>query len=101
MSDPIPVITRIINADNGSSRSGKLASNAPEEIQLKSGSTIARPSGDRPASFTADATDTTNNPTMTATAIDPDQGLVNRRPTAALIRNPTRGNAAMESSITK
>src|SRR4051812_608570 len=99
ISEPMPVTTRSIKAESGSTRSEKSALKAPDVIQVKTVWTIARDSSGRPASWTTDTSATANEATIAATATRPDTDFESRRPAAALIRNPMNGKSGISSSM--
>src|SRR4051812_19621776 len=99
ISAPMPVITRIITLDSGSSRSVNGASNSPDEIQLNTRCTISRDCGSRPTSDTTAARATANDATIAPTATADDARLARRRPKLALTRKPRNGRSAISSSM--
>src|SRR5581483_2440886 len=94
----MPVTTRIITADSGSSRNVKFTLKSPAVIQSNTGCTMARDSGSRPTRRHTDASATTNDAIIAPHATAPDALLVMRRPTLALTRNPTNGRSGISSS---
>src|SRR6266851_7350421 len=101
MSDPIPVTTRIITADSGSSRSVKPAVKSPDEIQVNTRPTIARESGGSATSRHTASSDTANEPAIAPHAMAPAAALLTRRPKPAFTRKPRSGRSGINSSITK
>src|SRR5436190_10888732 len=101
ISDPMPVTTRIIKADSGSSRSVKSARNVPAAIHEYTRSSISRPSGSRPSSLNTPTTAMTNDARIAAQAIPPDKAFDRRRPTDAFTRNPRNGRGAIASSTAR
>src|SRR4051812_40549855 len=99
ISAPMPVTTRIITLDSGSSRSVNGASNSPEEIQLNTRWTSSRDAGSRPTSDTTAASATTKDATIAPTATAPAAVLVSRRPRLALTRKPRNGSSGISSSM--
>src|SRR3954462_2707248 len=99
ISEPMPVMTRIITADNGSRRSVKSALKSPEVIQVKTWFTIARASGSSWTRRTTDSSDTAKEPIIAPQATAPAAALDTRRPKLALTRNPRNGRSGISSSI--
>src|SRR5579872_4045621 len=99
ISEPMPVMTRIITDDNGSSRSAKAAVKSPDAIHVKTGSTIARDSGGIPISFATSTSDTRNDNRIEPHATAPAAPLPMRRPKLALTRKPSSGRSGMRRSI--
>src|SRR4051794_40699157 len=99
ISEPMPVMTRIITADNGSRRSVKSALKSPEVIQVKTWFTIARASGSSWTRRTTDSSDTAKEPIIALQATAPAAALDTRRPKLALTRNPRNGRSGISSSI--
>ena len=95
----MPVTTRIINADSGSSRSVKFTLKSPEVIQVKIGWAIERDSGARATSSATARADTANDASMAPHAIAPATRVLTRRPKLALSRKPTNGRSGISSSI--
>src|SRR5712692_7778503 len=101
MSDPIPVTTRIITDDSGSSRSVNPAVKSPDEIQVNTCPTIARESGGSATSRHTASSDTTKDPAIAPHATAPAAALLTRRPKLAFTRKPRSGRSGISSSITK
>src|SRR3954468_2306719 len=100
ISEPMPVITRIITAESGSRRSVNAASKSPDRIQLKTYWTIARDSPSCCNSRNTAASDTAKAPAIAPTATAPDADFARRRPTLALTRNPSSGSSGISNSMT-
>src|SRR5215203_5969242 len=98
ISEPMPVITRIISDDSGSRRRLKLAWKVPEVIQEKTVCEIARDSGGRPTSCQTAASERANEPSITAQATPPATDLDSRRPRLELTRKPRNGRRGISSS---
>src|SRR5918995_1104761 len=98
MSEPMPVMTRIITADSGSSRNARSTKKSPELIQVKRLTLISRPSGSMPASDQTCMTETANAASIIRQARPPDTFLVRRLPTLALTRKPRNGNRGISDS---
>src|SRR5258706_6383117 len=99
ISEPMPVITRIITDDSGSSRSVKAAVKSPDVIQVNAWLAIARDSCGRPTSCHTAASDTTNDPTIAPHATAPAAALLTRRPKLAVSRKPRNGSRGMRISM--
>src|SRR5438874_7893780 len=97
----MPVTTRIITADNGSTRSVKLAVKSPDVIHVKIGFAIARDSGSMPTSRTTAASETANDPSIAPHATAPDAALLRRRPTLAFTRKPRNGRSGISSNMSR
>ena len=95
----MPVTTRIITAESGSSRSVKSAVKSPDVIQLNTGSEITRASVSRDTSCTTENSDTAKDATITPHATAPAAALLTRFPRLAFARKPRNGNSGMRSSI--
>src|SRR5437762_10423503 len=95
----MPVTTRIITADKGSTRSVKLAVKSPDVIQVNTWFAIARDSGSSPTSRTTAASETPNDPSIAPHATAPDAALPRRRPALAFTRKPRNGSSGISSSI--
>src|SRR5437867_2226284 len=98
ISDPIPVTTRIIKADKGSTRSVKLTLKAPDVIQLKTRWLTRRDSGGSAARFHAVTTAMRNDASTEPQAIVPAAALPTRRPRPAVSRKPTNGRSGIRRS---
>src|ERR1035437_854929 len=99
MSDPIPVTTRIITAESGSSRSVKVTAKSPELIQVNTCWAMARASAGNAISLKTETSDTRNDAIIAPHAIAPEAGLLTRRPKLAFSRNPTSGRSGISSSM--
>src|SRR6516225_1490054 len=99
MSDPIPVTTRIMTADSGSSRNVSPTLKSPDVIQVNACCTIERSSGWSETSCQTAAIETRKDSRMAPHATLPETCLVNRRPRLAFSRNPTSGRTGTRSSI--
>src|SRR6476619_4400599 len=99
MSEPMPVTTRIITADSGSSLNDSETAKSPERIHVYASFTIARESSGRPTRRATAATETANDASMTAHAMPPDTLLDSRRPKLALTTKPRSGRSGISSSI--
>src|SRR5262245_20854816 len=99
MSEPMPVITRIITAESGSSSSVKLASKLPEWIQSNTRCDTTRESAGRPTRLQTDAADTASDASITPHAIAPEAVFESRRPSEAFSTKPTSGRSGISSSI--
>src|SRR5712692_355140 len=95
----MPVTTRIITADSGSSRSVNPAVKSPEVIQVNTWLAIARDSGSSETRRITAASATTNDPSMAPQATPPAAALLTRRPTLAFTRKPRKGKSGIRSSI--
>src|SRR5215831_16869673 len=99
MSVPIPVTTRIMTADNGSSRSATGTEKSPEVIHVNACCTSTRFSGSRPASLATAATEIANDISIAPQAIAPAAPLPRRRWKPAFSRKPTSGRSGISSSM--
>src|SRR6266536_2871223 len=91
MSDPMPLTTRIITVDSGSSLRDSGTWKSPDVIQSNA---------ETVSSWRATAaSETTNENTMAPHATRPAARLLIRRPSDALIRNPAKGRKGIRSSI--
>src|SRR5436190_8359693 len=99
MSEPMPVTTRIITADSGSSASWKSALKLPDETQVKTVCTTRRSSGTRPSIDQTAASDTRKDRIIAPHAAAEATPFPLRRPPKALIRNPTNANSGISGSI--
>src|SRR6185295_6113671 len=99
ISDPMPVTTRIITDDSGSSRSVKAAVKSPDVIQVNASLAIARDSSGNPTSCHAETSETRNEPTIAPQATAPAAALLTRLPKLAFSRKPTNGSSGISSSI--
>src|ERR1700730_11776248 len=99
MSEPIPVTTRIITAESGSSRSVKATLKSPDENQVKTRSAIARASGSLPPSCHTAAQEIRNDASIAPHAARPATALLTRRPRLAFSRKPTNGRSGIKSSM--
>src|SRR6185312_2077197 len=95
----MPVTTRIITDDSGSSRSVRLTEKSPEVIQVNTVCVIARSSGGMPARRATAATDTANDRMIAPQATAPAAPLLMRRPKLELTRKPASGKRAISSSM--
>src|SRR5689334_19756286 len=95
----MPVMTRIITADNGSRRSVTSARKSPDAIQVKAWLTIARASGSSWTSRATASSDTANEPIIAPQATAPAAAFDTRRPRLALTRKPRNGRSGISSSI--
>src|SRR5512135_230392 len=93
----MPVMTRIITDDSGSSLSVSATERSPEVIQLNACCAIARSSAGRPTSRATAATDTANDRMMAPHAIVPATPLLRRRPRLAFSTKPASGNSGISS----
>ena len=89
MSDPMPVMTRIINVDSWSSLSANGTCRVPDETQLKTTWSTARPPWKRIGQ--ADATETTNAPIIARQARPPETDFDSLRPKKAFTTKPDEG----------
>src|SRR5581483_5815027 len=99
ISDPIPVTTRIITADSGSSRSVKPTLKSPDVIHVNTASLIARDSGSSATSRATAASETTNDAMIAPHATAPEAPRLRRRPALVLTRKPRNGSSGISSSI--
>src|SRR4051812_49406441 len=101
ISDPMPVMTRIITDASGSRRSVNPAVKSPDAIHVNTWLTIARDSCAMPSRRHTESSDTTNDPPIAAQATAPDTGLLRRRPRKALTRNPRNGSSGISSNMSR
>src|SRR5262245_43470472 len=99
ISAPMPVTTRIITDESGSSRNEKSTPNSPDVIHLNATWTIDRSSTGWPTSCQTDTAETANAPIIAAHATAPETPLLRRRPKLALMRKPTKGSSGMSDNI--
>ncbi len=99
ISEPMPVITRIISVASGSSRSANGTDRSPEVNHSKTTCSMTRWSAGAPKICAAEASDRPKATSIAATATPPDTALERRRPSVALTRNPMNGARMMNSSI--
>src|SRR5579864_4441802 len=99
MSDPIPVTTRIMTADNGSRRRVRPTLKSPDVIHVNACWTMERSSGASAISRQSAAPDVRNAAMIAAHARPPEAPLLSRRPKLALTRKPTKGKSGIRSSI--
>src|SRR6476660_3521869 len=99
MSDPIPVTTRIMTADSGSSRSVKPTFKSPDVIHAYIDWTSARPSGGRAASCQTSTIDIPNDASIAAHATAPAAALLMRRPQPAFTRKPRNGSSGIRINM--
>src|SRR4051812_45280027 len=95
----MPVMTRIITDESGSSRSVNAAVKSPDLIHVNTGLTIARESGGMPTSRHTPASETAKEPSIAPQATAPAAALLTRLPRLAFSRNPRNGSSAMSRSI--
>src|SRR5262249_55416760 len=95
MSDPIPVTTRIITADSGSSRNASATEKSPEVSHVNARWTRTRLSGSIPTSLTTAATEMANDISMAPHAIAPAALLLRRRPKLAFSTKPMSGRSGI------
>src|SRR4051812_17780808 len=98
MSVPIPVMTRIISDDNGSSRSVKAAWNSPERIHENTVCTMTRDSGGSATRRHTATSDTANETSIAAQATPPETAFDSLRPRPAFTRKPDSGRSGIRSS---
>src|SRR5262245_44173927 len=98
MSEPMPVTTRIITADSGSSRNARLTTKSPDAIQVNTFWTTSREPGSIPTSCQTWDTATANEASITRQARPPDTLFDKRRPIEALTRKPTNGRRGISDS---
>src|SRR5688500_18116739 len=100
MSEPMPVTTRIISADSGSTRSENGTNRSPEANHVNTRCSMARtpPSAGVPSICMTAASDTPNAASITPDAIAPETPRDRRRPKVALIRKPRNGSPGISSS---
>src|SRR5687767_11572694 len=96
----MPVITRIMTAASGSSRSVRGICSVPEPIHVKSVSLMARtpPSAGVFSSALTDMTATPNESPIAPVASRPDTVLGRRLPSAAFTTKPSNGNRGIRYS---
>src|SRR5438132_10459381 len=99
ISEPIPVTTRIITDDSGSSRSVRPTDRSPEVIQVNACCVMTRSSTGSAMRRATAATETANDRMIAPHAIVPATPLLRRRPRLALSRKPTSGNSGISSSM--
>src|SRR4051812_10869148 len=99
ISEPMPVITRIMIADSGSSASANAAVKSPEVIQVNTCWLIVRASGSSATRHQTIASDTTKAPAIAAHASAPEAALLRRRPKVTFSRNPMNGSSGISRSI--
>src|SRR5215510_1042064 len=99
MSDPMPVTTRIITADRGSSRNASGTEKVPDVNHVNARWTRTRLSGSIPTSLTTAATEMANDISIAPQAIAPDAPLLRRRLKLAFSTKPTSGRSGIRSSI--
>ena len=97
ISEPIPVMTRIMTAASGSSRSANGTVNSPELIQVNRCRAIARDSGGKATSLSTAIAETANDASIAAHATPPDTGFVSRRPAPAFNRKPRNGSSGISA----
>src|SRR3954468_14622263 len=95
----MPVMTRIITDDSGSSRNVKAAVKSPEVIHVKTSLAITRDSCGRDTSRQTASSDTANEPTIAPHATAPAAALLTRLPRPAFSRKPRNGRRGISSSI--
>src|SRR5262249_45080351 len=100
INEPMPVTTRIITADSGSSRNVRPTLKSPDVIQVNSVSVRLRASGANETRRATAAADTRNDTIIAPHATAPAAPLLMRRPKLALIRKPTNGRSGISSSMT-
>src|SRR5687768_7858718 len=100
ISEPMPVTTRIISADSGSTRSEKGTNRSTDAIHVKTRCSTARSPWSAGASSICMTTaiETPKAATITPDAIAPDTPLDRRLPKKALIRKPRNGSPGISSS---
>src|SRR6185369_16254403 len=97
-SEPMPVMTRIITADSGSSRNARLMTKSPDAIHVNTFWTTSRAPGSRAASCQTLVDATANDASIATQASPPDTFFGRRLPSDALIRKPTNGNSGISDS---
>src|SRR5215467_3526366 len=98
MSVPIPVTTRIMTADSGSSRMAMGTEKSPDEIHVYAYWTSARFSGSNETSRVTAAAEIANDNSIAPHAIVPEAPLLRRRWKLAFSRKPTNGRRGISSS---
>ena len=96
ISEPIPVMTRIISDDRLSSRSPNGNESSPEVIHWNAFCSIA---WCELTTVQTEATDTPKAAITAAQAMPPDTDFDSRRPKKALTRNPRNGMSGISSNI--
>src|SRR3954452_1167503 len=99
ISEPMPVITRIITDDSGSRRSVNAAVKSPDEIQVNTWLARARDSGSSATSRQTAASEITNDISIAPQAIAPAADLLTRLPRLAFSRKPRNGRSGISSSM--
>src|SRR6478672_11248103 len=94
INDPMPVMTRIISADSGSTRRAKGIWRSPEAIQVK---TVCW-SQPTLRSASAATSEMPNAAIIARHATAPEIAFGNRRPMVALMRKPTKGSSKISDS---
>ena len=95
----MPVTTRIITADNGSSRRVAPTSRSPDVIQRNAVATIARDSGGSARSRETLSAEAASDMAIAAQATAPDVDFDSRRPMPAFTRKPKNGKRGIRSNI--
>src|SRR5215471_11873971 len=95
MSEPMPVMTRIISDDSGSTRNASGISRGSDEIHRKS--VCWTKCSDAACAWSAAATDTPNAASMARQATPPDTVLGRRLPRNALMTNPASGSSGISA----
>src|SRR2546425_12650531 len=98
MRNPMPVTTRIITAESGSSRNVRSTTKSPDAIHVYSVWSMTRRSGARLASCHTAITDTTNDANITSDARPPERPFDSRRPHIAFTTKPTNGKSGINDS---
>src|ERR1043166_2018893 len=97
ISDPIPVTTRIITDESGSTRSAYGICSASDEIHRKTVCWMACSGAD--IADSTDKTETANAPTIARHARPPEMDFGSRRPIDALMTKPINGKRGINSSM--
>jgi hypothetical protein len=95
----MPVMTRIITADSGSTLNARAMFRSPEAIHVYRVWSIVLASGGRPASCRTLMTDTANDASITSDARPPETLFGSRRPIVALTTKPRNGKRGISASI--
>src|SRR4029450_8455220 len=94
MSDPIPVMTRIISDDRWSRRSVSGICRSPDAIQRNSVTSVHGS-----PTFITESPDTANDASMTRQATPPDTVFARRLPRKALTTKPANGSSGISASM--
>src|SRR3954468_4277074 len=95
----MPVITRIMTDDNGSTRNARSMLKSSDAIHVNSVWSMARWSAGMPATCITRITATAKKASTAGEASQPDAAFGSRRPSEALTRNPSSGNRGISASI--